>query len=94
MNTEKDILICTVGTENFIKKVFKEKKYIKRIYDFYTSPDLAEKNSFKIDPLRKCIVHTYSDGKRTARFSIELFQPTEEKLKIALIDLSETYLKE
>lgn len=80
------------SAEEFVTKIWREKKYIKRIKDFYINPNLAEKNSFKIDEHREKIVFTFNDGTKTAKFNIEIFEPTHEKLKWVLIDLNETYM--
>ena len=80
--------------EEKIKKIFREKRYIKSIRDIYINPDLPKRNSFEIDSEEKSIIFTLSDGKRTVKFLIELSQSSETFLKSALIDLSETYLEE
>lgn len=80
--------------ETMINKIFREKRYIKTIRDIYSNPDLPEKNSFKIDPARNSIIFTFSDKKGTVKFSIEITNPTELKLRAVLADLSETYLED
>ena len=78
--------------ENMIKKIWKEKKYITTISDFYVNPDSPEKNHFEFDKTHNCIVFTYSDGTKTAKFRIEIPEATESQLMAALVDLNETYL--
>lgn len=81
-------------SDTMIKKIFREKKYIKSIRDIYTNPDLPAKNSFKIDPEKNNIIFTFSDGTGTVKFSIEILAPTETKLKTVIADLNETYLED
>jgi len=79
------------GAETFVKRIWKDKKYIKTIRDFYTHPDLPERSRFEFDPKHNKIVLIFSDGRRTAKFNVEIPSQNEVTLKAALVDLNETY---
>jgi putative CRISPR-associated protein (TIGR02619 family) len=80
-----------LGAEEFVKKVWRDKGYVKTIRDFYTNPDLPEKSRFEFDKNRNKVILIYSDGTRTAKFNVEIPSKNETTLKAALVDLNETY---
>jgi putative CRISPR-associated protein (TIGR02619 family) len=82
-----------IGAEEFVKKVWNDKKYIHTIRDFYVNPDLPEKKRFIIDKTKNKIVLIWSDSKRTAKFIIEIKSRDERVLKACLVDLNHTYFE-
>ncbi|MCP2520133.1 putative CRISPR-associated protein [SCandidatus Aminicenantes bacterium Aminicenantia_JdfR_composite] len=82
-----------IGAEEFVRKVWNDKKYILTIRDFYVNPDLPEKKRFIIDKTKNKIVLVWSDGKRTAKFIVEIKSKDERVLKACLVDLNHTYFE-
>lgn len=79
------------GAEEFVKKVWRDKRYIRTVRDFYINPDLYEKSNFEFDKSRNKVILIYSDGTRTTKFNMEIPKNNETILKAALVDLNEIY---
>lgn len=78
-----------LGAEDFVKRVWRDKKYIKTANDCYTNPNLPKKTIFKFSEKHKKAVLIYSDGTRTAKFILEIPNASELAVKAAVADLNE-----
>jgi putative CRISPR-associated protein (TIGR02619 family) len=82
-----------LSAEDFVKRVWREKKYIKTIRDSYVNPDLPKESKFEYDKKHKQAILLYSDGTRATKFILEIPNAGELAVKAAVADLKELLRK-